>query len=40
VKQVGKSSHLIMDEVARWREILDVPYQEYLITKQLYAQVY
>jgi hypothetical protein len=33
VQQVGKSLHLIRDEIARWREILDVPYQEHLLSK-------
>jgi hypothetical protein len=33
VQQVGKSLHLIRDEIVRWRDILEVPYQEYLITK-------
>ena len=29
VQQVGKSLHLISDEIAGWRDILAVPYQEY-----------
>lgn len=33
VQQVGKSLHLIRGEVVRWREILAVPYQEYLLSK-------
>ena len=28
-----KSLHQISDEIVRWREILDVPYQEYLLGK-------
>jgi len=30
VQQVGESFHQIRDEVARWRNILEVPYQEHL----------
>ncbi len=33
VQQLGKNLHLISDEVARWRKILEVPYQEYLLNK-------
>jgi hypothetical protein len=33
VQQVGKSLHQIRDEIARWRVILDVPYQDYLLSK-------
>jgi len=33
VQQVGKSLHLIRDEVARWREILEIPYGEYLLSR-------
>ena len=33
VHQVGESLQLIRDEVARWRKILEVPYQEYLLSK-------
>jgi hypothetical protein len=33
VHQLGKSLHLIRDEIAHWRDILEVPYREYLITK-------
>ena len=31
VQQVGKSLHPIADEIARWRKILEMPYQEYLL---------
>jgi len=30
VQQVGKSLHLIRDEIARWRTMLEIPYREYL----------
>jgi len=30
VQQVQKSLHIIRDEIARWRNILEVPYQEFL----------
>lgn len=33
VQQVGKCLHLIKGEVARWRKILEIPYQEYLLGK-------
>jgi len=33
VQRAGKSLHLISDEIARWRNILAVPYQEYLLSK-------
>jgi hypothetical protein len=33
LQQVGKSLHLIRAKIARWRKILNVPYQEYLLTK-------
>ena len=33
MRQVEKSLHLIRDEVARWRKILDEPYREYLVSK-------
>jgi hypothetical protein len=33
VQQVGKSLHLIMDEIARWRKILDKPYLEYKLSR-------
>jgi hypothetical protein len=33
VQSVGKSLHLIRDEIRRWRIILEVPYQEYLLSK-------
>lgn len=29
VQQLGKSLHRISDEIARWRKILEVSYQEY-----------
>jgi len=31
--QVGESFHLISDEIARWRDILVIPHQEYLPNK-------
>jgi hypothetical protein len=30
VQQVLKSYHEIRDEIVRWRQILEVPYKEYL----------
>ena len=33
VQYMGKNLHLIRDEIARWKEILSVPYQEYLCGK-------
>jgi len=33
VQHVGKSLHLISDEIARWREILAVPYQDDLLSR-------
>jgi hypothetical protein len=33
VQQVGKSLHLIKDEMIRWRKILEEAYQEYLLSK-------
>lgn len=33
VQQLQKSLHEISDEIARWRDILAVPYQEYLLSK-------
>lgn len=33
VQQVGTSLHPISEEIARWREVLDMPYQEYLSSK-------
>lgn len=33
VQQVQKSFHPIRDEIARWRKLLEVPYQEYLLAK-------
>ena len=35
VQQVGKSLHLIWDEVVRWRKILDEPYGEYLLSRSI-----
>jgi len=35
VQRVGKSLHQITDEITRWREILAVPYQEYLQATKL-----
>jgi len=35
VQQVEKSFHEIRDELARWRQILAVPYQEYLVSRSL-----
>lgn len=32
-QQVGKSLHLISDEVVRWRALLEIPYQEHLVGK-------
>ena len=29
VRQVGKSLHLVSDEIARWRKILESPNREY-----------
>lgn len=34
VLQVGKSFQQIRDEITRWRDILTIPYQEYLLGKQ------
>jgi len=34
--QVGKSLHLIREELVRWRKILEEPYREYLLTKYIY----
>ncbi len=31
VLRVGQSFHEIRDEIARWRDILTVPYQEHLL---------
>jgi hypothetical protein len=31
VPEVGKSFQQIRDEIGRWREILAVPYQEYMV---------
>lgn len=33
VQQVGKSLHQIREEIARWRDILEVPYREFLLRK-------
>lgn len=33
VQQVQKSLHSISGEIARWRKILEVPYQEYVLGK-------
>jgi hypothetical protein len=33
VQRVGKSLHLIRDEIARWRKILEDPYLEYLLRR-------
>ena len=33
MRQVGKFLHQIGDEIIRWKEILEVPYQEYLLNK-------
>lgn len=33
VQQIDISFHSIGDEVSRWRRILEVPYQEYLLNK-------
>jgi hypothetical protein len=33
VHLVGENLHLISGEIARWREILAVPYQEYLLDR-------
>jgi hypothetical protein len=34
VHYLGKNYHLISDEIARWREILAVPYQEHLRSRE------
>ena len=34
VHQVSKSLNLISDEIARWRKILELPYQEYLLSRK------
>ena len=31
---LGENLHFISDEIARWRRILEVPYQEYLLSRQ------
>jgi len=33
VQQVGKSFHLIRDEMVRWRKVLDSPYQEFQLSR-------
>jgi len=33
VQQTQKSYHQIRDEIARWKDVLGVPYQEYLVNK-------
>ena len=33
VQQVGKSLHQITDEIARWRKVLEKPYQEWLLAQ-------
>lgn len=33
VPLMGKCFHEIREEIKRWREILSVPYQEYLLNK-------
>ena len=33
VQRVGKNLNLIRDETIRWRDILEVPYQEYLVSR-------
>jgi hypothetical protein len=33
VLQVGKSFQQVRGEIERWREILAVPYQEYLLSR-------
>jgi hypothetical protein len=35
VQYLGNSLHEIRDEITRWREILEVPYQEYLRPQSL-----
>lgn len=35
VQQVEKCFHEIRDELERWRQILAVPYQEYLVSQSL-----
>lgn len=32
VRYLGENLYLIRDEIARWRDILAVPYQEYLLS--------
>lgn len=34
VRHLLKNFHLIADEIARWRDILEVPYQQYLLAIQ------
>lgn len=34
MRHLRKTSHLIAAEIARWREILEVPYQQYLVAVQ------
>jgi len=31
VQQAGKNLHLLREELARWRIILEIPYREYLL---------
>lgn len=33
VQQVSKSLHQITDEIVRWRNVLEKPYQEWLLNQ-------
>jgi hypothetical protein len=35
VQYLGKSLHTITDELLRWKIILEIPYQEYLLNRKV-----